>query len=298
MVFPRPPWLTDEDDRRVTEDMFTQGIIDIVPRKGRSVPPVEPPDPADVTTNRTLAPLVQGLKSGNAAERIRSANELGKLGAAAKPAVRALCEVAAYDFGELRQAAVDALERIEPALAKPVATLLADESSRNCAVAARQMAKMGGSASPAVPVLVWHARRGKAFDVEADLDALATVGPRDPEAVRAIIAHARSPISGGVLDASGRNERTAALEVLGWLTQNRGSLRQEIVGFLVKTLAECEGERLRARVIRSPLVAAIGSLEGYGPDAKEAIPVLKRLRLNASKHVRAAAASALERIDR
>jgi HEAT repeat protein len=218
------------------------------------------------------------------------------------------------DSEEVRQAVLEALERIQPALVKPVTTLLVDQNVNNCQAAAQQLALMGGLASPAIPVLIWHAKnaptRFNAYPgagmIAADIAALAKIGATDPIAVRTIIGHAVSPISKkdppafrGPFLARGPvyQERLAAVRALGELThpENRGGLRKEIVACLLKVLVESEEEGLYHS--SGLTIPAIQSLSQYGADAKEAIPLLKKLKLHDNMQVRESAAAALEKIE-
>ncbi len=158
---------------------------------------------------------------------------------------------------------------------------------------------MGDSAEPAIPAVIWNLRHldaGATFDIEV----LAKIGPTDAEAVEAIISAAESPI-----DQCGRgnlNEKETALTELGKLTQNRGTLRHDIVACLVKVLTDSE-DKLSSDTgfggyALNTSLAALGSISGFGGDAKEVIPLLKRLKLNEYKLVRETASSALEQIDK
>jgi hypothetical protein len=262
-----------------------------------------PPDPKDTPEDPAVAPLVKRLKGGNAADRILAANELAKLGLAARSAARDICAAATDDSKEVRQSALEALEKVRPDLAKSVTALLVDRQSS--LGAALHIERLGVSASPAIPALIWNSKWGYGAG-PANIMALAKVGPTDPEAVRAIIRHAERPaeetLRGAFVPIGMRvvGKKEAALEALGTLTENRGSLRQEIVACLVKVLGECEaglGDRVIG-VYNSYAKTTMESAARYGPDAKEAIPLMKKLKLNPNREVREAAASALEKIDK
>ncbi len=258
--------------------------------------PDERPKPVDHPNSDPLTVLVKELDSSDNAVRVHAAQELARMGESAKPAARALCSAATSDSKEVRQAAIEALEKVQPDLAKPVTTLLVD--ANNSYLAAQQIAEMGDSAAPAIPVVIWNFRHLNG-DVVFDIEALAKIGPMDSEAVGAIIDAAASPT-----DHLGQKlgiEQEPALTELGKLTQNHGSLRREIVTCLVKTITDCEaglGGKGGPYYYTNSALAAMGSLGEYGSDAKDAIPALKRLKLNANLQIREAAASALEKIDK
>jgi HEAT repeat protein len=271
--------------------------------KDRNDPPTDkPPAPLDVPENPDLARLVRRLRSENATDRIQAANELASLGEAARPAARALCEAATDD--QVRQAAIEALEKIQPALAKPITTLLVDSQAHNCIAAAEKLAAMGDSASPAIPVLIWHAKNAPIRfpyreNLPLDIQALTKIGPTDPETVRAIIDHVQSPVTRKANLVRDQEERVVALKALGALSRNQGSLRREIVVCLEKALTECERENNPENYYHIDLcLATIRSIAEFGSDAKQAIPLLKRLKLDKDMQVRQAAASALEQIEK
>ena len=230
---------------------------------------------------------------------------MAKLGAAAKPAARALCLAATDDNVAIREAALEALEKVQPALAKLVTALVVDpHCSTNYELG---IANMGDVASPAIPVLIWHAKQKPDFgrqgtDYAADVTALAKIGPTDPEAVRAIIDHAQSPVA-WTYRPDDFYEELAALTAFGELAQNRGRLRQDIVACLVKVLARVADPKDASRHAgfgsnNQPLFAGLQSIVKYGPDAKEAIPLLKKLKFDEDFTVREAAGAALERIEK
>jgi hypothetical protein len=135
--------------------------------------------------------------------------------------------------------------------------------------------------------------------VVSDIEALAKIGPTDPEAVRAIIGHAQ-PVAVGEGDWLAAQNTQSALAALGELTQNRGTLRREIVTCLLKPLAG----RLEPPDTRnywaddSFSLVALQSILNYGPDAKDAIPLLKKMKLDRSERIRRAAASALDKFEK
>ncbi len=106
-----------------------------------------------------VAKLVRSLKSDQAADRIRAAEQLGKLKAEGKPAARALCEAAIDEDDSVRQAALEALEKVHPALYKPVSTLLVDSNAVNQISAAQTIGNMRAEGKAATPLLTAHLKR-------------------------------------------------------------------------------------------------------------------------------------------
>src|SRR5258708_6460764 len=78
----------------------------------------------DAADKAVLDPFIKALKPGNKlADRVRAAQELGKLGERAKPAARALCAAAIDESPKTSQAALESLEKVWPELHKQVVLL-------------------------------------------------------------------------------------------------------------------------------------------------------------------------------
>ena len=165
-----------------------------------------------------LAMLVSTLESGDNAAKVHAAEELGKMGAAAKPAARALCKAATDPAQDVSQAAVEAMEKVCPQLVKPVVTLTHDKEPSNHIAASVEIGKMGEAAKPAIPVLIWHCREGFRKVVQrqgggqeeyqvlsTDLASLTTIGLDDPDSLQAVIELATMS-----LDAAAASDRATA----------------------------------------------------------------------------------------
>ena len=107
--------------------------------------PDEKPKSEDQPKPGSLAAMIRDLNKGERA-RVRAAEQLGKMGEAAKPAARVLCSAATDDSKEIRGAAIEALEKVEPSLAEPVTTLLVD--GQNSYAAAQQIRADGQRGHP------------------------------------------------------------------------------------------------------------------------------------------------------
>jgi HEAT repeat protein len=80
-------------------------------------------DPSTETKADVKALLAQ-LRSKDAGVRIRAVQALGEKGDDAKPAVRALCSATLDTSAKVKQAALEALEKVRPDLYKPLVVVL------------------------------------------------------------------------------------------------------------------------------------------------------------------------------
>jgi HEAT repeat protein len=258
--------------------------------------PEQPPAPLG---NARLDRLVKGLKGETAAERRQAAEELAKLGEAARPAARALCEAAAGGDESVRRSALEALEKVHPSLYHPVTTLLVDENRWTQQQAGNTLAAMGSEARAAVPVVLAHLNQSRSprpgwIDPSAvltDIAVLGRIGPDDPAVVRELIELAKLQPGRPFYLQSGIH--AAAVRGLQEAGKADPALRGQIVPVLVSALDNSYPD---AREEQTRL-AAIAALEAFGSDSTEAVPVLKKLKLDPSMPVRQAAAAALEKIE-
>ena len=144
---------------------------------------------AGIAHGQTPAELAQKLRSKERADRIRAANELGKLGAAAAPAANALASALGDEVPEVRNAAADALGKIgKPAVAH-VRNALAD--SDRYAAAARAAGNLGPLAADLVPALIKCLRVDGIEISDAVEKAIVSIGePGLPHVIKGLEDHA------------------------------------------------------------------------------------------------------------
>jgi HEAT repeat protein len=229
------------------------------------------------------------------------------MGERARPAARDLCEAATDASESVRQAALEALEKVHPALHKNVLVLLVDDNSSNHIRASRAVAALGKDGAPAVPVLLAHVRwncsterdpqravfRIRYFDDDmlvADIGALGTVAPDEPAVVNTLVELTRFTDQFG----GGYRVRPAAVGALLEVGKAYPGRRKQLVPALVAAL----DFRVNERHDEATCLAALAALGAFGPDAREALPALKKLKLSPRMTVREAAAVALGRIEK
>jgi HEAT repeat protein len=299
------------------QEGFREGEVERDPGKPkprateRESPHADPgprPDAEESPGESKVSRLVRDLKSENRAARIRAAEELGKMKEQGKPAARALCETALNTDQELRLAALEALEKIHPSLYKSVATLLLDREQHNQAQAARAIKLMGQEGNAATPVLLSHLKasytprqevNGRFFPGNVnehlavmDMAALQAVAADEPETVSLMIELATFEGQFG----EGGQIRQAAIAALAELAKKQRDRRPAIVKALVAA-AQFQS-RVAGWQDQQTCIAAINALGAIGPDARQAIPELKKLKLSPDKSIREAASAAVEQIEK
>src|SRR5262249_46810357 len=129
------------------------------PRAEPEKPPAKPADkpdtkPADKQDTGIKA-LIARLKGDDPAEQIRAAGDSGKMGEDAAPAAEALCEAATSRSQEVRQAALEALEKVRHDLYPHIVALVVKDTSR-VTYACQEIGRMKEKGRPATKVLLWY----------------------------------------------------------------------------------------------------------------------------------------------
>jgi HEAT repeat protein/DNA-directed RNA polymerase subunit M/transcription elongation factor TFIIS len=267
----------------------------------------EKDEPTELPTDKVVARLMKDLKSGKTTDRVRAAKELAKLGKAAEPAARAVCEALLDKNETVQQAAIEALESIQPKLVKPLLTLLKDKGGSNHFQATWEIGNMGSEAKVAIPVLIWHLKYGLKKLNPGDnvnicangIRTLGKIGQGDPQAVKVLIEIASSTTTTEDFGVGIEDCRNVALGVLASFSESRGQLRKQIITCLdtvLRKLQSTTSETLDRDYWG--LQAAIYSVGRFGPDAKKTIPTLKKLRTHSNKEIREAAIEALKNIQK
>jgi HEAT repeat protein len=280
------------------------------PDPGKGNRPAKPDPRTDPLGDANLTRLVRELRSERRDERIRAAEELGKLKDKARPAARALCEAALDAEESVRQAALEALEKVHPSLYKHVSTFLLDGNPQNRAEAAKSIRFMGKEGNAAAPLFLVQikkdcyprrylneAARTRPFIefvsedvVLVDLATLRAIAPDESSTLSIIVELATYEGENG----EGSQVRAAAATAIGELANRRPEQRPEMIRAL---LAAAQFHSPRGNMMDSKTsTAALNALAKIGPEAKDAIPVLKKLKLSQDMAIREAAAAALEKI--
>jgi HEAT repeat protein len=238
---------------------------------------------AKAAIQEKLAPLVKDLKDPKPAVKAKALEGLADMGPDAADASEAILALLADRSPAMQQAAMDALEKVNPSLHKPILTLLVDRFAPNKSNAIIRLSKMGADAKPAMPTLLrFYQIQLVAGDGSTSVRAggysytlLTAMNSRDPdnaEFQNAILAHVSA-------DA-------VYIPILSDLVKNNHLDAAKAVKPLRQALAE--------RTCRLQAIMALGDL---GPTAKDALPELKQLKNDSDQATRDAADDAVKKIE-
>jgi outer membrane biosynthesis protein TonB len=304
---------------------------DPIPNPGSTVKPDLSPKKEGTKLDERLAHWVKALKDRRAQERLRAVEELGKLKEAARPAARALCETLVSDSAPaVRQATLDALEKICPELHAPVVVLAVEASPEKHAKAARDVAALGEQGQAAVPVLLSHLRLAPTrFPYQAatlmaeDAQVLGQIAAEEVAVQKTLLELTRLTLTlPGQRGDIGGSVRAAALQAVsdlldkrpeeakhvlpGLLTATRGMTDPEVRGQAIGLLGKVAENHpdLRRQIAAAFLIMAkagdtrvVPQFGKCGRDAQDALPLLKKFKLHPVETVRREANEAIEQIE-
>lgn len=245
--------------------------------------PLSPHQPRhdDRPKDEVVDALESRVESGSVAEQIKAAQEAGALGERARPMAESLCELAARSSGPARAAALDALEKVHPALYGHVRTLLTVTDYYARKEALEKLREMGGEGRGAVPAVRFLL--GDESAAAECLTTLAAIGHDDPEVVKELTARLKDP---GVKEQWRRSGIVqAAATGLGEVAAAEPHFRAHVAAALIPLL---DG---------SDKLPAVRALASCGKEAADAEAKLKALRYDPSAEVQKAADAALVEID-
>ena len=267
-------------------------------------------DAPDAGLGPEVQALLKDLKGKDPKKRLIAAQDLGKLGEKAPFEVRqALC-LALLDRNEsLMKAALDSLQKIDPEFYRPLAIVLLNRSGnaredqadvRRAVIEVGELRERGSAAEPVLVALLKQSftagepllDRPARYDetvCEAVMEALRKIQPRDLGTF-SHLAHLTSPSANQYAHV-----RVDALISLRYFAANYDrdeSVKEEIrrksyqlfKGALNDPDPECVSQAARF----------VGE---YGPEAKDALPILKKLKFSNNEAVRGAANAAITRIE-
>jgi len=258
--------------------------------------------------NKEARELVKALKAAKPIDRIKAAQELGKLGKRAKDAATPLCLAVVDPDPGVRRAALDALETVAPELQELVITLAMDGASLAVCEKIRGMGEAGVPAARLIreqvrltsaaaisdnrsPVLPRTGRNAEPWYEEC-FGVLVQVLP-DEETFRVIAATLDMDTSG--LQASAYTKIQAeAIDSLANLGMSKNELRGPATQALLAVLRR--PDPAPEPIHGSLHLATIRALKSFGPAARDALPALRKLKFDPLEHVRAAATDAIKTI--
>jgi hypothetical protein len=256
---------------------------------------------------------IKSLKDAKPANRAKAAEALGKLGKAAKPALPALCLAVADPDDNVREAALGALEEISPKLARLVVELAMEKDSAKQATIGIALRRLEADGAPAAGLVREHVRLAfKSINAKMIQKPLPfKQGPIDPGwfygHFEVLVHYLRDEETIQLLEEATKVDRTKyfdaktqqdlpllAVGALGDLGKNDKKSRKSITKVLVEFLGTLDPKK-EVGVPRS-YVIAINVLQSFGPDAKDALPALKKLKRHPAEEIRRAAGNASDAI--
>jgi hypothetical protein len=235
------------------------------------------------------------LKAKESARRVKALEQIAARGAEASDLGEELIEAMADKAPEVRRAASEALEKVNPKVHPHVVTIL---FGMNKAAGVAGLQKLGTEASIAVPLLLaliehppmqipFNGTRLAPIPLGDLYAAAASVGPKDARVAATILATVARPVP--------RTDAARPSLIGPRLAVRLRALRQ--VGRIEATADEKVKAVVAALGDGWGQVELIQALEAMGKDAAAALPVLKQLKLSSDDAVRKAAARAVEKIE-
>ena len=238
-----------------------------------------------------LAPLLKDLKDKSAAVRQKALEGIADMGADGVEASEGLLAMLTDKSPAVQQRALDALEKVNYDLHEPIVALLVDNDK---ASAVAQLGKMGAAARPAVPTLIGF------YQIQAVipdhqyhyratiLTALYAIDPDNKDfqalVVNAIPVIQASPYPSGLMPDSEVRFQAIICAMKMVKANNLDPAR------LVKPLLSALGDT----VCKLTAIQALGDI---GPEAKDALPTLKKLKTDPDKIFRDVATEAVNKIE-
>lgn len=272
-----------------------------------------PGESARAEDPKAVEALARGLQAASPAGRIKAAEALGKLGKKAGGAAGVLCLAAADADENVRHAALEALETVAPGIQKHVVTLAVDEDLDRHLQASAALLDLGVKAAPAARLIREHVRLATAAARSGKpAPPLPLQWPATPRWYRQsfqLLKHLPDEqtvaVIAGVAEVDTSRYRDEAsihelrCEVIGSLEQfgkAKEGLRKPITKALLTILARRDYQPGSSEA--STHAKVVRALRLFGPDAREALPALKKLRYHPQAHIRGAMAEAIKAIDR
>jgi len=228
-----------------------------------------------------LLPIVKELKAAAPEAKIRALEKIATYGPDAKDVGESLVEAMLDRLPAVRNAASEALEKVEPTIQPHVFQLLYGERRHE---AATSLKKLGPAAKSSLPALLLVCRAGpispQGWPVGVNsLAAITEVGPNDPRVAQTVLQ---------LVVAWKGIPRLTAISAL-----DRVEAKPKDKAATLLTVLQ---EEVRAG---SPamVVPILEAMEKLGQDAAPAIPLLKQLKFAQNDATRNAAVKALAKIE-
>jgi hypothetical protein len=242
-----------------------------------------------------FGPILKNLQSTDQKKQLAGIAELRAMGSDAIEMGAALVQIGIMsNNAKVREAAMDAVAKIDPEVSKQVAIILNDKSEENRDKAVLTLSKMGNSAKSAAPAIKYHAlyvasrnlqnsAKNPQYEAFEMIVLLSKIDPDDPTvsemAMRAVAGY----------DKNIRLRRTGTETFRNEAITLFNSLK-------VDKNKKCSAIMLGISQTTVDKVLLINELGNLGEDASPAVKLLNRLKGDLDPKVHAAAEAALGKI--
>jgi HEAT repeat protein len=251
-----------------------------------------------------IAKRIKDLSGNDASVRLQAVRDLGDLGAAGRPAIRALAGVMTGDRDpQLRKRASRALAQVGPAAVPELIALLKHEDAYVRRLAAEALARIGPEAREAVPALMAALQDSSASVHAAAAEALGELGDTGAARALVMVLTEPEPVRGRAVAALVRLGRDAVPVLCAYLRDKRVARRYQcarVLGLLGPEAAAAVPDLTEALGDKEPLVRrmAMVALGEIGPEAEPAAPVLAQMLAGRDRAQAGLAGTSLVRIGR
>ncbi|MDY3557604.1 hypothetical protein R5W23_000131 [Gemmata sp. JC673] len=263
------------------------------PVRSEELPP-PPPTASVVPREDTIKQLGQELRTSKPADKLKALNHLAGYGTEANTVGEELIEAMADPTPEVRDLASEVFEKVNPKVHQHVFTVLRGMNKPGALLA---LGELRTDAKVAVPLILnCQETQGASFI----FPILAKISPQDKRFAASVLSLVSNPPpevirKAGTAYTSGRAalDFHAGLEHLSVIEASTS----DKVSALVKGLQKTEGRTDEIYRTTSDTHLLIAQLQKYKGDAKQALPLLKKLKLSRNDQVRQAATKAIKEIE-
>jgi HEAT repeat protein len=251
---------------------------------------------------RTLKLLGEALKAKEPEDRIKALWKISEFGADGNVLGEQVIEAARDKVGAVRDAALETLEKINPKVHAHVFVIFRGEGKMAAMTA---LGELGSDAAITVPLLLYCNDNPEVWGVKPkdgyqDLfPIIAKIAPKDKRFAAAVLSYIVGPQP--KVDV-GIEHRFSGVYAYPIKDTKRFQLERRTAGIAqLKVIEATTADKVWALVDAMDdgigLLDVIKTLEGFGADAKSALPALKKLKTSPDAEIRNTAITAIARIE-
>jgi len=232
-----------------------------------------------------IAKCVVALRGKDVKTRVKAAADLKAIGVdAAKKAGNPICKALSDPSAAVRKAALEAAETVLPDLYADLSAIKLDKSDDAKLAAVRRLGGMGEKATAAAPVVLELYKSEVLKDTAMNqagikelVDILVSIKAKDAATTKTLGDAAQMSRIAAI--------RYHSLNGLSRLSTDDKDLQKQVLPLIKKALTDPD---------KTVCLFAIGAIAPYGQDARDVLPILRRLKISPDPAVRGAAVNAIE----